>query len=118
MRTLKEVTDRISEILRTPIKDPQPLIEEKLKQKARKELPQLKMRKYYLETNPSEQYLKDSLASCELRLDVIIDNFDEWLRHRPKDGKLINELKAEYNKENETAKIKMQIKELKYLLKK
>jgi hypothetical protein len=73
----------------------------------------LKQCKYYIETAPRPEYLQAQYATIKERLDIITSRFGTWCAHRTGGA---SELQRQYNTENDVAKLKAQLKALKYLI--
>lgn len=71
--------------------------------------------KYYLQTNPSEEFIKNQLKSLENKLDLINDNYFKWFNADDR-NKILKNPKQTYNTIMETKKILAQIKTLKYII--
>lgn len=72
--------------------------------------------KKYLESKPLESVVKAQLTECERKIKLIVDGFAAWKKNVYKqevDG--VDPLKV-WSKLNEEAKIKKQIKTLRYIL--
>jgi hypothetical protein len=78
-----------------------------------KQLENLRFCRYYLETNPSEAFIKGMLAGVEVRIALAQERFGQWRAH--KTGGL-KELKHEYEALNELPKLRAQRRALKFLL--
>lgn len=73
----------------------------------------LKQCKMYLETEPSEEYLKKEKLSLELKINAIEERFGSWTAGRS-GGQ--TELLSKYHSESGYNNLRVQLKTLKYLL--
>lgn len=71
--------------------------------------------KYYLETRPSEEFLKSEILRLENKLDIINNNYKAWLNADPKNKQHEKPLTV-YAKEMDVKKIKDQIETIGYIL--
>ena len=87
--------------------------DQKAAKKVAKELEELRYYRLYLETTPSEATLERQLSDLTYRMQRNEERFGSWCAQKVGGQK---ELLAQYNRECETAKLKEQVKTLKYLL--
>jgi hypothetical protein len=88
----------------------------KLVKKHQKEIDQLKYYKYYLETNPTEIFLKEELHKLESRISSLKANYKTWAMTAPKDKDPMKDWPGIFNKEVGITKMKKQVTAIKFLL--
>lgn len=110
MIQLTEVNSQIKEI-ETMFQDQGRFKKSELS-RARKLVVLLRSVSLYLESNPSEDFINSMLVDLEKKLKNINDNYPKWI---PPDRSVKN-IRAAYDTEMGTKKVKAQIKTLKYIL--
>jgi hypothetical protein len=113
MKNLEEVKKQITDNIRF---SSQRNISEKEYKRISRETGQLRTIEKYLETNPSEEYLKKERARMERILKAKNDQYEYWLKHNkpfevePKDARSF------FNKENGLNVLKRQLKMVNLIL--
>lgn len=72
----------------------------------------------YLETNPTEQMVKDQLSEVRRKIKFIPNRYEGWFENLSKSEKQMpgRRLKARFNKEHEVSKLKTQLQALNRLI--
>ncbi len=74
--------------------------------------------KFYLESQPSENFLKSNLNEIKKRIASLSSGFGEWLKSVDKKDSDPKKLKTRFNTEMGLGKMKNQIKTLEFILSK
>jgi hypothetical protein len=120
MKTIEKITEEISSLSKRIESNKRLGVKPSSLRGQIAELQNLKLHKVYLETNPSEQYLrKESLRIGQL-LNTLDERFIQVCKERFRDqeipNSILSQMKAEHNKQYDTHKLKLQLKSLEYLL--
>ena len=107
MKTTEQINQEISDIIASIDG-----LKESEKKRLKKRIALLKQYKLYLESNPREDFLKESKNLIEKRINFIKDNFQSWI---PPNG-CLKPLNM-YKKETGLPLLISQLDALKYLLK-
>jgi hypothetical protein len=115
MKKISEINSEISNILKTAEKYGSNYSGTKEGKRAGKELKKLTLYKYFLETNPSESDLKNTLDKIERLKDSTLSQFNGWIQGNPEKSNLKNPRSA-FKNEMGIKKMEEQIKSIKFLL--
>ena len=109
MKTIAVIDESIKAVLEGKKPD------ETAKNRARKQLEFLRFCRKYLETNPSEDFLKAELESLYHRVDYLNDAYEDYIKNNPE---YINEPNPsqKYKKEMNFPQLNNQIKTIIFLL--
>lgn len=113
MKTKQEIQERISQL---EASDPRLFKHDEMKERA-EEAAYLRSIRNYLETEPTEEFVRSEAEKLELKLNTIEDAFEVWLSKRPEPySKSEKQWKAEYNKEMGVKNLNNQLDNLKFIL--
>jgi hypothetical protein len=91
------------------------IINEKKRKQPSPRLEELKILKYYLDTNPSQGFIEREVKRLETRLETLDQRFATWSSESPK-AKGLKNPRAAFDADFKVGKIKSQVRALKYLL--
>jgi len=83
------------------------------KKQIKRRLELLKTCRIYLETEPSEQYLRDELHRVSKKIEIIQERFPAWSAGKIGGG---TELQRRYDALTDKSKLRFQVRTLQYLL--
>ncbi len=113
MKTIEQVQDTISQL---EASDRRLFTHDEMKERTEQAL-FLRKIKYYLETEPTEQFVASEIKRLEDKLQVIDIGFPAWLeRRQEKFTKSEKQWRNEYNKEMGTKNLTTQLDNLKFIL--
>lgn len=90
----------------------------KQKNKIIKKLNFYKLIRSYLQSEPSEIFIKKSLEDIQFKISIIKERFPIFMQIEKRNGHTINQIETKYFKDNHIPLYTEQVKALKFLLKK
>lgn len=109
MKTAEQVKTRVNELIKTGLKEQDPVEQAKIKA----EISYLNKVYLYLSTNPSETFIRTELQKLQKRIDLINQNYKNWTA--PK-GVAYGKLHKVYEKAQGVPKLNESIQFLSFLL--
>lgn len=120
MKTINQIKSDLIEVVNTLQEDKQKKVEDRMKKSAatklRKKIPFLKTCIMYVESGPSEQFVKKEIERIETKINLrmglfILDDYKEV------DKKTVSKFKREHEKKYEIPHLREQVRTLRFLLK-